>query len=240
MVDCEKCIHYEGDSCCEECKNYVRELYDHYEEATAEEIAQRKKESRLRAEREAIDEWMPVEVSDEFHEVFNLVKSFTAEEHFNKVFLGVCISPNSLIASDTHQVVEVFCDFIPEKLINMCVVRLEKTQAGIHTKGKCPPYQKIFAARDEYRKASLKKVKFYPPVLTDDEARFYQNSKIVPEIMAHAGFVTMFNTKYLDAMKDVLEGNIFAHYTPGNTLAPVMFVGNNARMVIAPLIRRTN
>ena len=240
MVDCEMCVNYEDSSYCEECEHYDRELYDHYEEAAAEEIAQRKKEARLQAEKEAINEWIPIEVSDQFYKAFNLVKSFAAKEHFNKVFLGVYISPNSLIASDTHQIIEIFCDFIPEELINKCVVRLEKNQAGIHTKGKFPSWQQIFAIRDEYQKATLREIQFYPPVITDNEVRYYKNFNIVPETMAYMGFTTLFQKEYLNAMKDVLEGNIIVHYVPGNTLSPVMFIGDNARMVITPLIRRAN
>lgn len=238
MVDCEKCAHYEDNNYCEECEYYDRDLYDHYEEATAEMITKREEEARLRAEKEAINEWISVEISDKFRDVFTLAKKCTAEIHFRKVFLGVYISPDGcLIASDTRQIVEIPCEFIPEQLLGKCVVKIEENQAGIHTEKKFPPFKHLFDLEGEYWMAALNEIQFSSPALSLNEVQYYNRLEIEPEMMSHMGFETLFQKKYLDLMREVMKGNIVVNYIPEKPLNAVVFAGNNAKMIIMPLRR---
>lgn len=243
MVDCEKCVHYENSSCCEECEHYDRDLSDYYEEATPEIIAKREEAKRLQAEKEAIDEWIPVEISDEFREAFNLAKKYAAGEHFREALLGVYISlDNCLVASDTHQIVKIPCK-VPSELLGKCVIKLDENQAGIHTKQEFPTYKHLFAS-DEYilhgyAMAIINEIQF-SPILEPKESQRLKFSGIEAELLKHKNFEIAFQKKYLDLMRGILTGDITAYYNPENKLAPVLFVGDNAKMVIVPLRRHTD
>lgn len=235
MVDCEKCVHYENSSYCEECEHYDRDLSDYYEEATPEIIAKREEAKRLQAEKEAIDEWIPVEISDEFREAFNLAKKYAAGEHFREALLGVYISlDNCLVASDTHQIVKIPCK-VPSELLGKCVIKLDENQAGIHTKQGFPAYRHFFSS-DEY---VMGKVQF-SPLQNPKEKQYFEVFGFEVELLILKDHEIAFQKKYLDLMRGILTGDITAYYNPENKLAPVLFVGDNAKMVIVPLRRHTD
>ncbi len=241
MIDCETCVHYEDNSYCEECEHYDRDLYDHYEEATPEIIAKREEEAFLLAEKEAINEWIPVEISGEFREVFNLAKKCAASIHHRRVFQGVYISPDGcLVASNDHQIVEIPCE-VPSELLGKCVIKLDGNQAGIHTNQEFPAYKHLFASDERilhgYTMATINEIQFLP-LLESKKNQYFKSFDIEAELLKHKNFEIAFQKKYLDLMRGVLTGDITVYYNPGNKFAPVLFMGNNAKMVIVPL--RTN
>jgi hypothetical protein len=239
MVDCEKCVHYEDNSYCEECEHYDRDFYDHYEEATPEIIAKREEEERLQAEEKAIDEWISVKISDEFREVFNLAKKCASDMHFRRAFMGVYVSPDGcLVASDTRQIVEIPCKYIPKELFGKCVIKLGENQAGIHTEQKFPAFEHYFTLDEKgnqyfksfnYAMATINEIQFFPLL-----------ESIEVKLLKHKDTEIAFQKKYLDLMKIILTGDIVVYYNPENKLTPVLFVGNNAKMVVVPLRRHAD
>lgn len=236
MVDCEKCVHYEDNSYCEECEHCDRNFYDHYEEATPEIITKREEEERLQAEEKAIDEWISVKISDEFREVFNLAKKCASDMHFRRAFMGVYVSPDGcLVASDTRQIVEIPCKYIPKELFGKCVIKLGENQAGIHTQQRFPKFKHLFMV-DKYVMATINEIQF-SPLLESKESQYFKSFDIEMELLKHKDTEIAFQKKYLDLMREVLTGNVAVHYNPEHKLASVLFVGNNAKMVVVPLRR---
>ncbi|MEN6325824.1 MAG: hypothetical protein ABFD18_06420 [Syntrophomonas sp.] len=226
--DCETCVHYEsGLDICEECEYGEHEYYDHYEKASKEDIAKREEEERQKAEAEAMSGYIDVDIPDDFRKAFEMAKKCAASIHFRKIFMSVyATSEGTLVASDTYRLIELKCE-VPEPLKEKCIVKLEDNRAAIH-QGDFPNYKAIFEACNEYDSVPYKGITLNPSDPEPDGRGF----KIT--CLEFPGVNIPINKAFLDVMCEILTGDIRAFY-PEKNLAPVLFTGDNARMLIVPL-----
>ncbi|ADI02579.1 hypothetical protein [Syntrophothermus lipocalidus] len=213
---CDACIHNEDVL-----------LEDHFE-ACPETLAKLEQERIEQVQKAAIKEWIAVPtLSDAFRSIFATAKKCTAKEHFKTCFMGVFVADGELVASDTHEILVMLFADIPSELRNRVVIKLEGDKAGITTE-KYPEYEHLFNLSG-YVSVPIHQVEIRPPLGTDFPYRRWQ-------VLSHGSFTAHVSKHYLDLMKDVLTGNVIVSHSIDDESLPILFTGENGRMLVMPLI----
>lgn len=230
--DCDICKHYESLKC-SDCIYSEDEREDYFEPMSKEEIAQQEEQARQRSISAAINENIECEITDEFRLAFEAARKCSAEDHFKRVFMGVyATKEETLVASDTHMLLELKCDCIPDDLIGKVIIRLDEHQAGIHTEEAFPDYKNLFNLCMEYPSASLKDASFQP---YSKPSTYFTGFDVTTLCAILGGQAFVVNESFLNAILSALKGDISVGYCPIDNLAPLRFIGDNGRALLVPV-----
>lgn len=231
--DCDTCLHDEDMNYCEECEHHERDTYDHYEEASPEVIAKREEEARQRSIEAAISEWIECEIPDEFKQMLEKAQKCASPEHFRKALMCVHAAVDGhLISSNGHILLELPCDVIPEPLKGRNIVKIEERRAAIHNDA-YPNYNEIFKQCSSHTAANYEEFskEEYEGADKDMFSRYYKSAVR----LGNSSNRFLLDNKYLEIMREILIGQIAIYHSNSNPHAPLLFIGDNGRMVIMPL-----
>jgi len=221
MVDCEACVNYESNMCVE-CEHYDYFREDYYEEATPELIAKREAEYRKRLEESVIDEEIRMDLPQEFIDIFNRLKKFTAGD--NPKFLAVYAGETSLMASNGFSVIELKC-VVPNELRGKHILCIENNTVTTSTEGL--PIEKINKLWVTANKIEKSK---WSTFLLKIGKRYYLKPINQPHII--------FDSELWDPITEELGNVDILGYTGERD--PVLLVSDKGRAFILPIYSPSN
>lgn len=231
--DCDTCLHDGDMSYCDECAHFERDTYDHYEEASPEVVAKREEEARQAAIKNAISEWVECEIPDEFRQMFEKAQKCASPEHYRKALMCVHAADDGyLISSDSHMLLEMPCGIIPEPLKGRNILKLEAGRAAINN-NPYPNYKAIFAGLVSSVTTSYEEVIQEEYNGNDKEAHLRYGRK--PIWLCNNDKRILIDGVFLETMQELLTGQIAVSYSETNLHAPLLFVGDNGRILIVPM-----
>jgi len=226
--DCETCVHYEDDGFCEDCVHYEHDYEDWYEEASPEQIAEMEEREYQKCLKEAITERIDITVSEEFSNLINIAKKCSSREHFRRVFMGVYADKEGyLVGSDTHRIVVIPCDYIPNELKGKTVIALEESQVAVNTLEYPNWRQVVEIGGDGYKNVQLESAVLESLPSERNIANLVS--------LRFTGTIYFFNGDFINTMREVLTGSIEVTYSTSENVKPVLFKGENGLMVIVPV-----
>lgn len=225
QYDCEVCANRDTYKCDMCVHNVDLPLEDNFE-LCEERLSEYNKQRIARVQESVISEWINVSISNDFACMFDTAKKCAASEHHLACFMGVFCTDKELVASDTHEILVMACDNIPAELQYKVVIKLDGQKAGITT-ATYPEYKHLFSLPN-YESVDLEQLEIGPPMKTYFHAW---------QVIRYGDFSTRIAQRYLHLMQSVLTGKISCSY-PRDCAAskPVLFAGENGRMLIMPLV----
>mgnify|MGYP000937373151 CR=1 FL=1 len=214
---CEKCKNL-GSIYCDECV-HNENLADYYEPAAVNEPENEMENARNLA----ISEWLDYKAPKNFIRCFNQAVAFTISEETGSFlrlnFTSVHIAEISMVATDGAILAEFyFCS--PQELIGKNIVKIEGNRIALCNL-KFPNPQIAFG------KMGTHVIPLPQPTMGHngyfDIARFDLEAPI------------MIQKHYYERIITHLTGEILFTYTPGETNEPLLFSGDNGRVIVMPV-----
>lgn len=221
--DCDYCANH--GSCCDECEHAAHEFYDFWEEAPPEEITKIEKAKIEKANEEAIQEYIELDIPNELKQAFDIAKKCTCALYkYRGTLQGVLMTQDGyMVSSDNTLLCKIQCDCIPEKLKGRVVITLQDGQAGISV-GAYPKYKSLINISDHTAK----------PLGQITRINNRKNGFTQALLQLDNTTVALDDTK-LQLAEEILQGEIMLYYKHGEKHSPIIFKGANAVMAVSPL-----
>ncbi|HBV97762.1 MAG: hypothetical protein JL50_03030 [Peptococcaceae bacterium BICA1-7] len=229
--DCDYCKNADSNMC-EECEHYEHDYYDYWEEVKPEDITKKEREEYEEAIKNAISDYITVELSEVFKHTFDVAKNFTTRENHRPAFLGVYMDHDGcMVASDMFMLCKLKCDCIPDALKGKIVVVLDNDRAGIVSVS-YPNYKAIFNNIADYKSVMFSQITRRYEGKNKDNPRDYDKAYLVIEDTE-----ILVNDNMLSIIENALLGEISVFYKLKDTWKTLFFKGSNGEVALAPARR---
>lgn len=226
--DCDTCLNLNSDIC-DECIYYERDLYDHYEPATEEQLKNREAEARKKAEDTLPYITLPIRkpLPQKFIETFEALKPFNGYKTLNYKLIPIYAGLNYLSTSNTHLIAKIFC-LVPEELHDKNIIRIEENEVRVYD-GKLP-----FAQKEENYMFKDYKISFNQVGKHTINRPGYEHIMFLklPQVAIWV------NDEYINMAQEILVGDLTLYYRGKHDA--ITLEGDNGFVIILPLKQMEN
>lgn len=220
IPDCDICKN-RGSYLCNDCEYQERHFEDHFEPDPVKAAEWKEKEKR-ELEDSLEYEIIPVEVTKEFRETVEALKSFNGLRLLNKKFIPIHAGDDFLSATNTHMLAKITCP-VPAELQGRNIIRFDPEGVRVY-KGQAP-----WAGQEDSLAKRDNKIEFDIVVSFDSKELGQEGLRR----LKLPGVDILLNSEYLDMARGILRGDLSLYYK--GKLDAVTLEGENGFVVIMPI-----